>query len=257
MQQIGLPLLLAVSIFMQMLDVTILNTALPAIAQDFQQPVMTMQSAVVSYVLTVAVCIPLTGYLSDRFGTRHMFVWAMGLFGLGSLLCALAGNLSALVVARVVQGLGGALLTPVARLVLMRRFQGPALLRALNYAVMPALMGPLLGPLLGGYLVEQASWHWIFLMNLPFVVVALVLSLKIMPNYTQQGSQLDILGVLLLSGAAFLLTLGVELTATSLSLWSSAAIVLVSTLLFVLYWRHAQRYPKAIYPPAFMAGAYL
>lgn len=248
MQQIGLPLLLAVSIFMQMLDVTILNTALPAIAQDFQQPVMTMQSAVVSYVLTVAVCIPLTSYLSDRFGTRRMFIWAMSLFGLGSLLCALAGSLSALVAARVVQGLGGALLTPVARLVLMRRFQGPVLLRALNYAVMPALMGPLLGPLLGGYLVEQASWHWIFLMNLPFVVLALALSLKIMPNYTQQGSQLDVFGVLLLGGAAFLLTLGLELTATSLSLWASVAIVLVSTLLFFMYWRHAQRHPKAIYP---------
>lgn len=249
MQRIGLPILLAVSIFMQMLDVTILNTALPAVARDFQQPVLTMQSAVVSYVLTVAVCIPLTGYLSDRFGTRRMFVLAMTLFGLGSLLCALASSLSALVVARVVQGLGGALLTPVARLVLMRAFEGPALLKALNYAVLPALMGPLLGPLVGGYLVEQASWHWIFLMNLPFVVLALGLSLKIMPNYTRSDTHLDLFGVLLLGVAAFLLTLGVELTATPFSLWLSAALVGSGVFLFGGYWRHARQEPRAIYPP--------
>lgn len=247
-QKIVLPLLLAISIFMQMLDVTILNTALPAIASDFNQPVMTMQSAVVSYVLTVAVCIPLTGYLSDRFGTQRMYSLAMLLFGAGSLLCALSSNLFTLVLSRVVQGLGGALLTPVARLVLMRSFQGPELLNVLNYAVMPALIGPLLGPLLGGVLVEKASWHWIFLMNLPFAAIAIFLSFWLMPNFTQPSNRLDILGVIVLGGGAFLITLGVELTGTDLPLWWSVLIIFSSVFLFLGYRWHAYHYPQAIYP---------
>ena len=162
-----LPLLLAMAIFMQMLDTTVLNTALPAMAADLHVSPLNMQSVIVSYALTLALLIPLSGYLSARFGTQKVFLAAIGLFSFGSLLCAFSPTLPMLVFSRIVQGIGGALLTPVARLALIKSFEKSELLRVLNFAIMPALMAPIMGPLVGGYLVEWVSWHWIFLINLP------------------------------------------------------------------------------------------
>ena len=247
-QKYGLPILLTMAIFMQMLDVTILNTALPAIARDLNESALNMQSVVVSYVLTVAVCIPLSGYLSDKYGTQRMFITAISLFGLGSILCALSTTLPMLVGARIVQGLGGALLTPVARLALMRSFKGRQLMQALNYAVMPALMGPMLGPLVGGYLVENASWHWIFLMNIPFALIAIVVGYKIMPNFVLAHPSLDVFGVVLVGSSAFLLTLGFETAGNTAMGYNSLWLVLVAVLLLWAYRSYALSHPLAIYP---------
>ena len=170
-----LPLLLAVAIFMQMLDTTILNTALPKMALDLNESPLNMQSAVIAYALTLALLIPLSGYLADRFGTRSVFIASMGIFVLGSVLCAAAPNLSMLLVARVIQGIGGSMLVPVPRLTLLRVYDKSQLLNAINYAVMPALIGPVLGPLVGGYLVDYASWHWIFLINVPIGIAGMCL----------------------------------------------------------------------------------
>ena len=206
-----LPLLLALAIFMQMLDTTILNTALPKIAADLNESPLNMQSTIIAYALTIALLVPLSGHLVDRFGTRNVFIVALSFFMLGSLMCAAAPNLPMLVFARVVQGLGGSMLTLVPRLTLLRVYDKSQLLNALNYALMPALIGPILGPLVGGYLVEYASWHWIFLLNLPIGAIGILAALKIMPNVKGEKSQFDIIGFLLFAAAVCSLNLSVEI----------------------------------------------
>lgn len=207
-----LPLLLAVAIFMQMLDTTILNTALPKMALDLNESPLNMQSAVIAYALTLALLIPLSGYLADRFGTRSVFIASMGIFVLGSVLCAAAPNLSMLLVARVIQGIGGSMLVPVPRLTLLRVYDKSQLLNAINYAVMPALIGPVLGPLVGGYLVDYASWHWIFLINVPIGIAGMVFAFKVMPDLKGEGKEhFDVVGFLLFAAAACSLSLSVEI----------------------------------------------
>lgn len=242
-----LPMLLAVAIFMQMLDTTILNTALPKMAAGLNESPLNMQSAVIAYVLTLALLIPLSGYLVDRFGTRNVFVTAMGLFMTGSLLCAAAPNLPMLVLARVVQGLGGSMLAPVPRLTLMRVYEKSQLLNAINYAVMPALIGPILGPLVGGYLVEYASWHWIFLINLPIGALGIWLALKVMPNIKGEKGRFDMVGFLLFAAAACALSLSVEIITHPGALLFSVLLAVFGAVALWLYREHAKRDEAPIY----------
>lgn len=157
-----LPIILATAIFMQMLDSTILNTSLPSIARDLKESPLNMQNAIISYVLTLALFMPVSGFLADKFGTRKIFILSLILFSIGSLFCALSQDLTQLVVSRIIQGLGGAMMIPVGKLALIRAFDKKELVKALNYAIIPALIGPILGPLVGGYMVDYFSWHWIF-----------------------------------------------------------------------------------------------
>ncbi|MGL5628570.1 MAG: MFS transporter, partial [Plesiomonas shigelloides] len=161
----GLPWIAAMALFMQTLDATILNTALPAMAASLQRSPIAMQSAIISYTLTVALLIPISGWMADRFGTKRVFLTAVSLFILGSLSCAMSGNLGMLIGSRILQGVGGAMMMPVARLALIRAYPREQLLPVLNFVTMPGLVGPVLGPLLGGWLVTYTSWHWIFLIN--------------------------------------------------------------------------------------------
>src|SRR5690606_17094296 len=128
---------------------------------------LNMQNAIISYVLTLAVFMPVSGFLADKFGTKRVFIFALFLFGLGSLFCSLSQNLTQLVISRMIQGVGGSLMTPVGKLALIRTFEKKDLLKAMNFAIIPALIGPVLGPLVGGYMVDYFSWHWIFLINIP------------------------------------------------------------------------------------------
>ena len=157
-----LPLILATSIFMQMLDSTILNTSLPSIAKDLQESPLNMQNAIISYVLTLALFMPVSGFLADKFGTRKIFISSLVIFVLGSIFCALSQDLTQLVISRIIQGLGGSLMTPVGRLALIKTYEKNELMKAMNFAIIPALIGPILGPLVGGYMVDYLSWHWIF-----------------------------------------------------------------------------------------------
>lgn len=149
-----LPFILATAIFMQMLDSTILNTSLPSIARDLQESPLNMQNAIVSYVLTLALFMPVSGFLADKFGTKKIFILSLVLFSLGSLFCSLSQNLTQLVISRVIQGVGGSLMTPVGKLALIKTFDKSELLKAMNYAIVPALIGPILGPVIGGYIVD-------------------------------------------------------------------------------------------------------
>src|SRR5690606_14834666 len=142
-----LPGILATSIFMQMLDSTILNTSLPAIAQDLNESPLNMQNAIISYVLTLDLLMPISGFLADKFGTRKIFMLSLVLFALGSLFCSLSQNLTQLVFSRVLQGIGGSLMTPVGRLTLIKTYPKNELVQAMNFAIIPALIGPVLGPL--------------------------------------------------------------------------------------------------------------
>ena len=186
-----LPWLVAMSFFMQMLDGTILNTALPAIARSLNENPLRMQAVVIAYVLTQAVLIPASGWLTDRWGPGRLMTWSIGLFTLGSLICALSTNIVMMILARVIQGAGGALMMPVGRLVILRLYPKEELVRVLSIIPIPGLFGSLIGPALGGFLVEYASWHWIFLINIPVGLFGMWATAKLMPRFEPVKTPFD------------------------------------------------------------------
>ncbi|MCA4794063.1 multidrug transporter subunit MdtD [Myroides odoratimimus] len=205
-----LPWLGALAIFMQALDATILNTGLPSIAKSLGESPLGMQSIIVSYTLTVALLIPLSGWLADRFGTKRIFILAVGLFTLGSVFCSMSATLDQLVLARIFQAVGGAMMVPVARLTLIYAYPKNQLLKVINFITIPGLIGPMLGPAVGGFLVEKLSWHWIFLINVPVGVIAVLFARKIIPNFTNTVGRFDLMGWVLFSGGLTTLTLVIE-----------------------------------------------
>ncbi len=206
-----LPWIVATALFMQTLDSSILNTALPAMARALNESPLHMQSAVISYLLTVAILIPASGWLADRFGSRRVFVTSIALFSLGSLLCALSQTLSWLVAGRVTQGIGGALMMPVGRLVILRSYPRGDLVRVLSFVTIPGLLGPLMGPTLGGWLVDYASWHWIFLINLPVGLLGCLAASHFMPTWQQTARQpFDWPGFILITVAMILISMAFE-----------------------------------------------
>lgn len=172
--------LVAIGFFMETLDSTIVNTALPTMARDLRVEPVAMQTVVIAYALTLAVFIPASGWLTDRFGTKKVYFGSIVVFTIGSLLCALAPTLSLLVAARVLQGAGGSMMLPVGRLSVLRAFPGDRYLPALSFVTMPALIGPLVGPTLGGWIVQYLTWHWIFLINIPIGIIGCFATWKAM-----------------------------------------------------------------------------
>ncbi|EDQ3740628.1 MFS transporter [Salmonella enterica subsp. enterica serovar Anatum] len=191
--------IVAFGFFMQSLDTTIVNTALPSMAKSLGESPLHMHMVVVSYVLTVAVMLPASGWLADKIGVRNIFFAAIVLFTLGSLFCALSGTLNQLVLARVLQGVGGAMMVPVGRLTVMKIVPRAQYMAAMTFVTLPGQIGPLLGPALGGVLVEYASWHWIFLINIPVGIVGAMATFMLMPNYTIETRRFDLPGFLLLA----------------------------------------------------------
>lgn len=184
--------IVAFGFFMQSLDTTIVNTALPSMAKSLGESPLHMHMVVVSYVLTVAVMLPASGWLADKIGVRNIFFAAIVLFTLGSLFCALSGTLNQLVLARVLQGVGGAMMVPVGRLTVMKIVPRAQYMAAMTFVTLPGQIGPLLGPALGGVLVEYASWHWIFLINIPVGIVGAMATFMLMPNYTIETRRFDL-----------------------------------------------------------------
>ena len=170
------PLIVAVALFMENMDSTVIATSLPAIAADLGTSPLTLKLAVTAYLLSLAVFIPVSGWTADRFGARTVFRGAIAVFMLGSIGCALSSSLSQFVAARIVEGMGGAMMTPVARLILVRSVDRRELINAMVWVTLPALIGPLLGPALGGFITTYISWHWIFLINIPIGLVGIVLA---------------------------------------------------------------------------------
>lgn len=243
-----LPIILATSIFMQMLDSTILNTSITAIAKDLHESPLDMQNAIISYVLTLALFMPVSGFLSDKFGTKKVFIFALLLFSIGSLFCSLSQNLSHLIFSRVIQGIGGSLMTPVGKLALIRTFPKKELLKAMNFAIIPALIGPVLGPLVGGYMVDYLSWHWIFLINIPFGLIGILLSLKYMPDYKSPIIDFDLKGFLIFASASLLLSISLELFGNTVRLTPVLLVLMSGFLMLYWYYRHAVTDNNPLFP---------
>jgi len=207
-----LPWLVAVAFFMESLDTTILNTATPVISRALGVGVLSMKSVLASYTLSLAVFIPISGWMADRFGTRRVFASAIGLFTLGSLLCGLAPNIHLLVACRILQGFGGAMMVPVGRLTLVRTFAKSELIQAMSFVAIPGLIGPMLGPLAGGLIVGYLHWRMIFFLNLPVGLVGLVLVYLHLPDYGGADRKpLDALGLILFGSGIALLSYVLEI----------------------------------------------
>lgn len=206
----ALPWLAAVAFFMQALDNTILNTAIPNVAEHLQTTPLAMRAAIISYALTVGMLIPISGWLADRFGTKKIFIIAVFLFTLGSLFCAMSPSLTALVIARIIQGIGGAMMMPVSRLAILRAYPKNELLGILNFIAIPGLVGPVLGPFLGGLIVTYLTWHWIFLINIPIGIVGILFARKAMPNFTMPKRKFDIIGFFFFGSSLVLLSIGIS-----------------------------------------------
>src|SRR5271155_3139911 len=193
-----LPWLVAVAFFMEALDTTILNTAVPSIARALNVAPLSMKAVLASYTLSLAVFIPVSGWMADRFGTRRVFTSAIGLFTLGSLLCGLSSNIHVLVACRILQGCGGAMMVPVGRLTLVRTFAKSELIRAMSFVAIPGLIGPMLGPVAGGFIVGYFHWRVIFFVNIPIGLLGLYMVYRHLPDYREEICHpLDVLGLAL------------------------------------------------------------
>lgn len=240
-----LPWVVATALFMEQLDSTIVNTAVPAMAESFGVAPLSLKGVVASYILSLAVGIPVSGWMADRYGTRRVFACAVAVFTFASLLCGLAVNVPMLVAARVLQGLGAAMMMPVGRLAVIRTFPKSELLAAMNFVIIPALIGPLLGPTVGGLIVHWLSWREIFFVNLPVGLAALWLIHRHMPDYRGDAPRpLDIVGLLLFGSGAALLSWLLEVFGEHRLDGLSASLVLaLAVSLLAAYALHALRTP--------------
>ena len=234
-------LIVATALFMENMDGTVISTSLPAIALDLRQDPIVLKLALTSYMLTLAVFIPASGWVADRFGARTVFCSAIVVFTLGSIFCGASNSLGTLIAARVFQGLGGAMMVPVGRLVLLRSVEKSQLVDALAYLTVPALLGPVAGPPLGGFITTYFHWRWIFWVNVPIGLIGLALSLRYIANLREEVvPRFDFKGFAL-SGAGLLgLISGLSLIGRGMAPgWEVAAQVLASLILLALYVRHA------------------
>ncbi|EZQ03771.1 multidrug transporter subunit MdtD [Acinetobacter sp. Ver3] len=241
--------LVSIGFFMQGLDTTIINTAIPAIAHHLNEDPLHMHSVVVAYVLSVAACIPLSGWLADRFGVRNVYFSAIIIFTLASLGCAFSSNLNELLFFRVIQGIGGALLLPVGRLAMLKIIPRTQFLAAMSLMSLAGLIGPLIGPTLGGWLVEYVTWEWIFLINIPIGLIGVFLTFKAMPNVTETHvAKFDFFGFLLLVIAMVGLSLGIENFASPyLPLWWSIVLIVFGLSASAWYMVHAHTHQNALF----------
>src|SRR5580698_6991035 len=258
------PLIVAVSLFMENMDSTVISTSLPAIARAIGTNPLALKLAVTSYLLSLAIFIPASGWVADHFGPRNVFRIAIGVFILGSIGCAASHTLEQFVFARIAQGVGGAMMTPVGRLILVRSIDKHLLLSAMSLVTVPALIGPICGPPLGGFITTYASWHWIFLINVPIGLLGIVLATRFIANvHVEHRTPFDYVGFVLsglaIAGLAFgLSAMGLDFLPTGVV----AALLGGGALSSLAYIAHARRTPAPILDlsllklPTFRASIY-
>jgi EmrB/QacA subfamily drug resistance transporter len=238
-----IPLIVATALFMENMDSTVIATSLPAIAADIGTSPLTLKLAITSYLLSLAVFIPASGWTADRFGARAVFSIAIAVFMVGSIGCALSSSVTHFVIARILQGAGGAMMTPVGRLVLLRSIDKSALVNAMAWVTVPALVGPVIGPPLGGFITTYFSWHWIFLINIPIGLLGIFMALRyIDPIRSEDPERFDLYGLILagigLGGIAF----GLSVAGLNLLPWTIVvALIAVGSISMTLYVIHAKR----------------
>ena len=238
-----IPLIVATALFMENMDSTVIATSLPAIAADIGTSPLTLKLAITSYLLSLAVFIPASGWTADRFGPRMVFSIAIAVFMAGSIGCAMSSSVTDFVIARTLQGVGGAMMTPVGRLVLLRTIDKSALVNAMAWVTVPALVGPVIGPPLGGFITTYLTWHWIFLINIPIGLLGISMALRyIDPIKSEEPERFDLYGMVLagigLAGIAF----GLSVAGLDLLPWPLvAALVGIGAVSMTLYVIHARR----------------
>ena len=237
-----LPWLVAVAFFMESLDTTLLNTAAPAIAQALDVVPLSMKAVLSSYTLALAVFIPVSGWVADRFGTRLVFAWAIGIFTLGSFLCGLCVNIHELVACRILQGVGGAMMIPVGRITVVRTFARSELIRTMSFIAIPGLVGPMLGPIAGGLIVDYLHWRVIFFINIPIGLLGLYFVYQHMPDYRERRStRLDVVGMILFGSGVALLSYVLEVFGEhTLSGREITSLLVIAGALLVGYALHAR-----------------
>jgi EmrB/QacA subfamily drug resistance transporter len=256
-----LPLIVACALFIENMDSTVLSTSLPAIATDLDTDPIALKLALTAYLLAMAVFIPVSGWVADRFGARTTFMTAIGVFLLGSIACAVSGSLEALVAARFLQGMGGAMMVPVGRLVLLRTVPKSELVQALSWLTIPALVGPVVGPPLGGFITTYFHWRWIFLINIPIGLLGIALAKRFIPDIREDAPPLDWLGFLLAGLGLALAMFGFSTLGRQLVPIEIAAVTLVLGFAGLAgYVAHARRHPtplldlKLFQLPTYRAG---
>ena len=241
-------LIVAVALFMETMDSTVIATSLPAIAADLHEDPIALKLALTSYLLSLAVFIPLSGWMADRFGARTVFRAAIVVFSLGSAACGFAQGLPDFVLFRIIQGMGGAMMVPVGRLVILRSVPKAELISALAWLTVPALMGPVIGPPLGGFISTFLTWRWIFWINIPIGLLGIYLATRYIANFREREvPPLDIKGFILsgigLTGVAFgFTTVGQSL----FPIWVALSLIGIGIVGIVLYVRHARHTPNAL-----------
>lgn len=247
-KNILIPLIVACALFMENMDSTVIATALPAIALDLGEDPVTLKLALTSYLITLAVFIPASGWTADRFGARKVFVCAIAVFTLGSVLCGLVESLHGFVAARALQGLGGAMMVPVGRLVLLRSVEKRELLSALAWLTVPGLIGPVIGPPVGGFITTFAHWRWIFWINVPIGFLGIALALAYIADRREENPRpFDTRGFILSGYGLAGLMFGLTAAGRGLvSPWIDAALIGTGMLALAAYVRHARRTPGAI-----------
>ncbi len=236
------PLIIAVALFMENMDSTVIATSLPAIAADIGTNPLALKLAITSYLLSLAIFIPASGWTADRFGARTVFRAAIAVFVLGSIGCALSSSLTDFVIARIVQGMGGAMMTPVGRMVLVRTISRRELVAAMAWVTTPALIGPVLGPPVGGFITTYATWHWIFIINVPIGLLGIVLATRYIEDLrAEQHERFDIVGMVLaglgIAGVAF----GLSVLGLNFLPWTVVAALIVGGTCFIAaYLVHAR-----------------
>jgi EmrB/QacA subfamily drug resistance transporter len=241
-RQIAVPLIVAGALFMQNVDSTVIAVAIPRVAAALGEDPLRLNLAITSYLLSLAIFIPLSGWTADRFGARTVFRAAILVFTLGSILCGLSQNLPELVAARIIQGMGGAMMVPVGRLAMLRVVPKADLVRAMSFLTVPALIGPVLGPPLGGFIVTYASWRWIFFINVPFGILGMLLVNRFIENIREENpAPLDVRGFILAGVGLAALMFGFETAGRGMvSGWTAASLIIGGAALLVMYVLHAR-----------------
>lgn len=236
------PLIVATALFMEHMDSTVIATSLPAIAADIGTSPLTLKLAITSYLMTLAIFIPASGWTADRFGPRLIFRLAMAVFMVGSIGCALAQSIEHFVIARIIQGIGGAMMTPVARLVLVQTVSKRELVGAMAWVTMPALIGPMIGPPLGGVITTYFTWHWIFLINIPIGIAGIMLATVFIPDVPgKRDEPFDLWGLTLSGIGVAGLAFGLSVAGMGLlPWWIVTALVAIGAVAMTLYLRHAR-----------------